>query len=368
LRVLIVGGGPAGSLTAINLGKKADVKLIESKSRVGFPVKCGGLISERCYSELKKYGVDAKLNKIKGAFVFSPSGDFVELFGKTGAVVVERKIMDLQLLKMASKTTEVILGARYVDSNDRKAKVIVSGDEKFFEFDYLVGADGVESKVALTFGFQRPLIYTGLQYLVEFEPIDKNMVELYFGSKYSNGFFAYSIPICESFARVGVISINSPKLYLDNLLKKHPSVSERVGKSIMEINMGAVPLSLVNFVKDNVALIGDAAGMVKPYTGGGIYYLLRAAELLGNSFPSLIDFKKEYLKEFKREYGVGEKIRKLYRILKDEDYDFLVKLSKDIDFSEVDMDRPSTALNIIPKLLKVAGRPKIIFEMIKAFL
>ena len=366
--MLIVGGGPAGSLTAINLGKKADVKLIESKSRVGFPVKCGGLISERCYDKLKKYGVNAKLNEIKGAFVFSPSGDFVELFGRTGAVVVERKIMDLQLLKMASKTAEVILGAKYVNSKDRKAKVIVSGEGKFFEFDYLVGADGVESKVALTFGFQRPLIYTGLQYLIEFEPLDKNMVELYFGSKYSNGFFAYSIPICESFARVGVVSMDNPKLYLNNLLKKHPSVSKRVGKSVVEINMGAIPLSLVDFVKDKIALIGDAAGMVKPYTGGGIYYLLRAAELLGDFFPNLIGFKKRYLKEFKGEYVVGEKIRKLYQILNDKDYEFLVKLSKDIDFSNVDMDRPSTALNIIPKLVKMAKRPKIIFEMVRAFL
>ena len=360
MRVLIVGGGPAGCLTAINLGKKADVKLIESKSRVGFPMKCGGLISKRCYNELKKYGVDAKLNEIKGAFVFSPSGDYVELFGKTSAVVVERKIMDLQLLKEASKTAEVILGAKFAESDNRRAKVFVSGELKFFEFDYLIGADGVESRVASVFNFRRPLIYTALQYLIEFEPIDKNMVEIYFGRKYSNGFFAYSIPICESFARVGVVSKDNPGKYLDNLLKRHPSVSKRVGKSILEINMGGIPLSLVDFVKENIALIGDSAGMVKPYTGGGVYYLLRASELLGEHFPDLIRFKREYLKEFKKEYSIGEKIRKLYQILRDEDYDFLVKISKDVDFSNVDMDRPSTVLKILPKFVR---KPKIFFEI-----
>lgn len=359
-KVLIIGAGPAGSVAAINLSDKAEVTIIESKSHIGFPVKCGGLISENCYKELKKYGVNAKQNDIRGALIFSPSGKYAEMVGKSKAVVVERKEMDFQLLKKASENAEVMMRSKFVEARDGKAKIIASGKEKFLEFDYIVGADGAESRVANSFNFERPEIYVGLQFLMDFEAIDDRMVELYFGCKYSNGFFAYSIPIDDSTARIGVVSKDNPRYYLNNLLKKHPSVSERAGRSIFEINMGAIPLSLINFVKGNALLIGDAAGMVKPYTGGGIYYLLRAAEILGKNFPDLVRFREEYVREFKKEFAVGERIRKLYGMLSDEDYEFLINLAKNIDFANVDMDKPSTALKLIPKMLRLTKRPGII--------
>ncbi|ADC66195.1 geranylgeranyl reductase [Ferroglobus placidus DSM 10642] len=357
MKVCVVGGRVAGSLTALNLGERdAEVVVFEEHRDSGFPVSCAGLISEDCYERLRNFGVNAKQNEIKGAFFFSPSGKYVEAIGKSRGVVVERKLMDSQLLRRASKVAEVRMSSKVVGVERGEVTFIVNGREKKESFDVLVGADGVNSVVAKSFGFKRPKIFLAVQILSEFEAIDEKFVELYFGRRYSEGFFAYAVPIEEDLAKIGVVSKTNPMVYLQRLINEHPSVSERIGKGFLELNVGAIPIGLVDFVRENVALIGDSAGMVKPYTGGGIYYTLIGAEVLGKTFPNLKAFEKAYKKRMWKEYYFGEKIRKLYETLKDEDYEELVKIASDLSFEDLHMDKPSSILKFLiknPKILKV---------------
>lgn len=346
VNVLIVGGGPAGCLTAIEL-QNYDVTLIEEHQSAGFPVQCAGLISQDCFGEYLRYCKNVKkslVNKIRGAFFFSPNGKFVELEGKSKGVVIERKIFDRELLIEASKYAELEVKTRF-DFNFNLNK-----------YDYIIGADGVYSSVSKHFKFDLPKIYSAIQIECKFESLDNNMVELYFGKSYSNGFFAYAIPI-DDFARIGVVSKSQPQIYLKNLLNKHPSVSKRINGKITELNVGAIPIGLIDFVKDNVALIGDAAGMTKPYTGGGLFYLLKAAKILGKTFPDLNAYQTHYLWEMKREYEFGMRILKLYSVLNDKDFNELMEIGLEFDLKEqtkhLHMDEPSTILKVIPMLPKI---------------
>ncbi|WP_456368871.1 geranylgeranyl reductase family protein [Geoglobus sp.] len=366
--MLVVGAGPAGSLAALNLSKKSEVTIVEAKGSAGFPVKCGGLVSEDCFEGLKRYcGAEkAMQNRIRGAFFFSPSGRYAELVGKSGAVVLERKVLDALLLREASRRSEVRMKTRFERADGNRVVLSESGKSKVEEYDLVVGADGAESTVSRAFGFDRPEIFSGKQYLMEFEPLDRSMVELYFGKSYSDGFFAYAIPVESDIARVGVVSRGTAWRYLDRLLKEHPSVSERAGRRIFEVNSGPIPIGLVDFVRGNAVLVGDSAGMVKPYTGGGMYYLLRASELLGKSFPDLELFRNSYMREFGREYSAGERIRRLYDVLEDEDYEFLVGLAESVDFSVIHMDAPSTAFRLIPEVLKLIRKPSLVVKISRA--
>ncbi|AIY89647.1 tryptophan 7-halogenase [Geoglobus acetivorans] len=368
--MLVSGGGVAGSTSAINIGEKADVTIVEAKLAPGFPVKCGGLISEDCYRAYSEY-VDVRkalLNHIKGAFFFSPTGKHLELYGSSGAVVIERKIFDQLLLREASNFSEVIVKSKVDAVGDGKARIITPEGERFVEFDVVIGADGAESRVARDLGFRRPEFFVAKQYLMEFEVLDENMVELYFGKSYSDGFFAYAIPLEGDLARVGVVSRSNPEGYLRALLEKHPDVSRRRKGGILEVNAGAIPAGLAEFVRANAVLIGDSAGMVKPYTGGGLYYLLRASEILGEVFPDLQAFRKSYLDELGKEYRTGESIQKLYGILDDSEYDFLIEIGRDVDFSAIHMDSPSSLLRLIPSALKVIRRPTLIKKIAGSFL
>jgi geranylgeranyl reductase family protein len=360
VNVLIVGAGPAGSLVAINLGKKFDIKMVEEHQAAGFPVQCAGLISESCYEEFRKFSKKSLINRIKGAFFFSPNGDHLEMVGKRKGVVVERKVLDVELLSKASEVAEVWLKTKYLESKHKAARVVHESKEKFIEYDYLIGADGANSIVVREFGFKRPEFYLAIQFEASLECLDENMVELYFGKHYSDGFFAYAVPIESGLARLGVISKTDPLNYFKNLIEKHPSVSKRFKGNFFELNAGVIPIGLNEIVKGDVCLVGDSAGMIKPYTGGGLYYHLKAAKILGENFPNLYLYKKKYLEELGAEYTIGSKILKLYSVLSDRDYNELVKLGKDLDFSKLDMDHPTSLLKVLPTLIKeVALKPRL---------
>ncbi len=368
LKIAVVGAGPAGSLVALNISDKAEVTVFEAKQLSGFPVKCGGLISEECYNALSKYCRIRKslLNRIDGAFFFSPDGRFAEVTGKTGGAVIERRILDSMLMEKAGKGASIRIKSKVTGVAGNRLKV-TSPEKSYIEsFDMVIGADGAESVVARNVGFERPEIYSGRQYLMEFEALSRDMVELYFGRKYSDGFFGYAIPISDDLARVGVVSRDNPSFYLENLIKNHPSVSRRAKKTILEINMGPIPIGLIDFVKGSTVLIGDSAGMVKPYTGGGLYYLLEAAEMFGETFPNPEKFRIQYMRRFSKEYRSGERIRRLYEILNDEDYGVLIDIAKDVDFSKIHMDRPSTAFDLIPQIMRLLRNPPLVTKLLRA--
>ncbi len=352
--ILIVGGGPAGSLSAIKL-KDYDVTLVEEHQSAGFPVQCAGLVSENCYRILRRYS-DCKVNEIRGA-VFSSKNRSVELEGKVRAVVLDRRILDRDLIAKASENAEVMVKTKFVGVEGGKA--ILRSEERFeIGFDYIIGADGVNSSVARVFGFERPKVYPAIQLTVRFESLSDDLVEIYFGF---SDFFCYAIPFDE-FAKVGVISSENPYLIMKNLLRW---LGRRVRGGILEVNAGAIPIGLIDFVKDNVMLLGDSAGMVKPYTGGGLYYILKAVEKLEH-FPNLKRVKREYVKDIGMEYRVGERIAKLYRLLDDEDFDYVIdvlKENKDLA-RNLDMDRPSTILKVLPILLKIIKRRSVLVKLL----
>jgi len=347
--VSIVGGGPVGLFLAKEL-QDLDVRVYEEHQSIGEPVQCSGLVS-RNIDELIDVPKECILNTVKGARLVSPSGKSFEVSrGREEAYVIDRTVFDKKLAEGVDAETnkrvnDLDLGARYI-----------------------VGADGPNSIVAKQAGFS-PLeeAIVGLQYEITRE-VDKDFVELHFGNEVAPEFFAWIIPAGER-TRVGLCCRDNIKARLDKFMEKQGLNDAE----IVSQQAGTIPLKWrAELVKDNVALLGDAAGQVKPTTGGGIYMGFSSAKILAEAIrkEDLSHYPAEWRKKVLPELAAGWVIRKAFKGLSDEKIDIFLELLEREDVRKIleehgDMDKPMPLLKEAlktPSILKLLPYVRHLWE------
>jgi flavin-dependent dehydrogenase len=131
---------------------------------------------------------------------------------------------------------------------------------------------------------------------------------------------------------------------------------------------GIIPLGLCQSVYKNVVVVGDAARQVKPLTGGGIYYGMKAAEILVECIQEseLIEYDKRWKGKFGREIKFGLWARKVYERLNKDKHELenIFSLFKEnVDFIE----RAANFENHSLIFREAFKRPKIFVKAGKIF-
>lgn len=131
----------------------------------------------------------------------------------------------------------------------------------------------------------------GVQVDVEFE--EMSGVEVYFGNEVAPESFAWVVPFTRqgvAMARIGVLSSREAVTYLTRFLRS-PHVASRVrpGRVCSYLRRPVPVWPLSETFADRVLAIGDAAGLAKPTTGGGVYYSLLSAELAAATIGEALD-------------------------------------------------------------------------------
>jgi digeranylgeranylglycerophospholipid reductase len=166
--VVIVGSGPAGSVTARYAAKKgAKVLIIERRSEVGSPVLCAEGISKNVDNYKFIKGNHWKAASMDGARIFSPDRTMVklaaELAGAETGYVLNREFFDKELIRGAfEKGATLMLNTQATDLL-RKGNKITGIKAQHFDkeleinADIVVGADGVESRIGRCAGMPTTL-------------------------------------------------------------------------------------------------------------------------------------------------------------------------------------------------------------------
>ncbi|MBU4189659.1 MAG: NAD(P)/FAD-dependent oxidoreductase, partial [Candidatus Thermoplasmatota archaeon] len=207
--------------------------------------------------------------------------------------------------------------------------------------------------------------------------IEKSTAEMYFGN-FAPGGYVWIFPKGDGFANIGIgVNGNTGNKALD-YLRDFVEKDHRLKKgSIIETNAGIVPVGGVikKMVSNGLIVVGDAARMVNPLTGGGMRFAFRAGEIAGKVVADAVknnDFceKKlsEYEKLWKKEFGLAFRVSAVANEVifesSEKDLDSLVE---DIGVITVPsyggMDVMLKGLKIVlPVLIK---RPKILFKFRK---
>ncbi|GCC10319.1 putative oxidoreductase/MT0587 [archaeon] len=349
--IVVVGAGPGGSNTAKAAAEAgADVLVLEKRQEIGAPKRCGEGLSINGPIIL---GFETSqrwcINEIWGANVIAPNGKKVTArYKKQVGWVIERKMFDKYLAVEAAKagadiyTRVEVTGLKVEDGYVKGVEVNRMGE--IFEVDakVVVGADGVESKVARWYGINSTQklvdIDSAFQYEMVVDLDEPDMLNLYFGNDIAPRGYIWVFPKGEKVANVGIgiggnVGKKTAKHYLDKWIAKNETLNEG---AIIEVNAGGVPVGdpIDTLVGNGLMLVGDSAHQVNAIHGGGIFEASFAGRIAAKVAVDAIekgDVSKARLSAYEKEWRDirGEilhriyKLRKAIELLKDSDLNYL---------------------------------------------
>ena len=385
--VIVAGAGPAGAVAARELARRGfSVLVLEEHHEVGRPVQCAGLVTRRVFDAVPAQS--SIENSLRGGVLVAPSGRSAA-FGGIGekAVVIDRARFDRMAAEEAiAAGARLELGARVeavADRPDRPHAVVeVSGrgGRRRLKARSVVGADGVQSVVGRSVGLRPPAeMLPG--YEAELSGVEgpEDTVRILVGRSVAPGFFAWLIPAGGRRAILGLCCEPGPvpaRLRFEALLRNRELAPFTGRAQVLRYYCGSVPVSTAKrCFASRVALVGDAAGQVKPISGGGIFTGTRCAIALGETLSgelgrgelgprSLLAYEKRWKSELGRELAMGRRIRRSFVNVTDAQMDELVRmLSRPALLALIsargDLDFPSKLAKLLfrqaPGLLKFAG-------------
>ena len=291
--VIVIGGGPVGGYLSRRFNEFGhSVLIIEEHDEIGRPFQCAGLVNPESMEKVNLQ--NSILKEIWGARIHSPSGIPVVIGNKNRirTMSVCRKIFDESVVLQAVKSgTEILLSSKpnSVKIEEDRVKITIQTPEgiKNIESKLLCGADGAHSWVRRFFKMGRPReMMIGFQVEVTGYKGDEGRLDMYTGRDIAPGYFAWAIPSGDT-TRIGTWSradlLNGFSCEdLINRLRKKDLWKDRF-ENITEVGryVGPVPSGFVRKpMIERVALFGDAAGVCKPTTGGGIGPGFKQVDLL----------------------------------------------------------------------------------------
>jgi flavin-dependent dehydrogenase len=286
--LVIVGGSFAGlacARTAALRGLK--VAVVDAKSEPGARVRTTGIVVKEASDD---FDLPARLmRKVRGVRLYAPDDRAVDLhapgyfFQATDTAGVLRWMAG----EAERAGAELLYGTKFDHAVEHPRGVALP--DLSLHASFLIGADGVRSRVAECFGLSRNRKFlTGLEIeCEELAAFDPRFLHCFADSRIAPGYIAWAVPGVGT-TQIGVAATRPKKPDLGAFLRRLKAFCDVREIKVTERRSGLIPSggTLRNIGTRRAMLIGDAAGMVSPVTGGGIHTALsfgrRSAQLVSD--------------------------------------------------------------------------------------
>ena len=383
--VVVVGGGPAGSMAAWEAAKGGvSVCMLEKDRDIGYPVRCGEAAGEsglRQFVEIEDSWIAEKITSVK---LVSPNLSSVDIdFAAETGYILNRRIFDYDLSRYAANAGAEVYTKAYVKNvlaNNGEVNGVVLdylGEEKQIQAKIVIGADGLTSRVGRWAGLKTLVrmkdMESAVQYSVANVNIEPNKMIMYVGMNHAPGGYIWVFPKGKKFANIGIgisgkySKHKSAQKYLDEFMER-----EYPDAAILTTMCGGVPCAkpMEKPVADGIMLVGDAAHQINPMTGGGIVAGMKGGWIAGQvaaeaikkndySEDSLLEYPKRMRKDFGKNHERFYKIKEVTEKLTNEELDSIAEKVLSIPHNK----------RTLTSVFKAAvfKKPTLIIDVLKVF-
>lgn len=332
-KVLVIGGGPAGATAARFLAESGvEVTLLERNP--SFVKPCGGGVPLSAFEEfdIPKEVIKKEVKIIR---MVSPTGERIDIELRGGNLaIVERGDFDRALRTEAEEQgTKVIEGEfiRILSYKPYRVEVNIGKTRGEIVSDYIIAADGVNSKVRTALGIKSQHFFTISERI---KGVKTDFCEFWFGSSHAPNFYSWVFPTADG------ISAGTGSFKPGNVGVLFERFMERRGiKSEGQKRIYRLPIWKGNlYNKGKIIFAGDSAGQVMPLAYEGIYYAMKSGEFAAGAIieEKADNYKKMWKARFQKRFTLMNKLRNYF--LKDDDSaERLVVLHKRPEVQETSM-------------------------------
>ncbi|SRR5258707_2566146 len=284
--VIIVGGGPAGSSAAYMLAKQGIDVLVLEKQKMPRYKTCGGGVNIRAARHIP-FSIEPVVEKVIHKYRFTYRGEkpFERASHEPLTYMTQRMRLDQFLLEQARNQGARIIEEVSIRKIDEKSDTVVIEDasSKIYHSSLLIGADGANSIVA-----RNLQLNNGIQCEIALESeiaLPREMMSQWDDSVELDLFsiwcgYGWIFPKQDHIS----IGVGGPQQFVKQIkaynsvylhkkkVSEYPTI--RFSGHVLPVRKGLSPVT-----KGRALLVGDAAGLLEPFTGEGIGYAVRSGQL-----------------------------------------------------------------------------------------